>query len=153
MAFTVPTIEPAKPVGLAAGDWIEASSMNSLVLRDRFLFATRRRVIASIGQFTTNSSMLYQTVGGFYAKTLPTATDTLLFGFVATDDATVRLTITASTNAITTGGPGSIIGALTNVPIATWFTVLVEVRGNTGSPVTIRGIYIAEQVLVAADLP
>jgi hypothetical protein len=153
MAFTVPTIEPNRPVGLAAGDWIEASSMNSLVQRDRFLFATRRRVIASIGQFTTNSSMLYQTVGSFYAKTLPTATDTLLFGFVATDDASVKLIITSYIATATTGGPGSIIGALTGVPIATWFTVLVQVKGNTGTPVTVRGIYIAEQVLDAADLP
>lgn len=153
MAFTVATIEPAKPVGLAAGDWIEASSMDSLVQRDRFVFATRRRVIASIGQFTTNSSMLYQTVGAFYAKTLPTATDTLLFGFVATDSAIVRLNITASSASASTAGPGSIIGALYGVPIATWFTVMVEVQGNTGSPVTLRGIYIAEQVLVAADLP
>lgn len=153
MAFTVPTIEPAEPVGLAAGDWIEASSMNSLVQRDRFVFATRRRVIASIGQFTTDSSMLYQTVAGFYAKTLPTATDTLLFGFVASDDASVKLTITASTSTVTTGGQGSLIGALNGVPIATWFTVIVQVKGNTGSPVQLRGIYIAEQVLVAADLP
>jgi hypothetical protein len=39
------------------------------------------------------------------------------------------------------------------VPINTWFGVTVEVKSNTGAPVTISGIYIAEQVLVAADLP
>jgi hypothetical protein len=42
---------------------------------------------------------------------------------------------------------------VTGVPINTWFGVTVEVKSNTGAPVTISGIYIAEQVLVAADLP
>jgi hypothetical protein len=54
---------------------------------------------------------------------------------------------------LSVAGPGSIIGVLSGVPIATWFGVSVEVRGNTGAPVTVQGIYIAEQVLVAADLP
>ena len=48
MAFTVPDIEPNPTTGLVAGDWIQASSMKSLVLRDRFVFATRRRLIASL---------------------------------------------------------------------------------------------------------
>jgi hypothetical protein len=154
MAFTVPTTEPPQPLGLNAGEWIEASSMKSLVLRDRFLFATRRRLIASLGQFTTNSSSLYQAAYAFEAKTLPTANDTLIIGFQATNACTVRVIVGLSTFvALSVAGPGSIIGVLSGVPIGTWFRVFVEVKGNTGSPVTVRGIYIAEQVLDAADLP
>jgi hypothetical protein len=153
MSFVVPLIEPARATGLAAGDTIEAVSMEDLLLRDRFLFATRRRLIASLPKVTTTASGAYQTAYGFYAKTLPTSTGTLIFGFVTTNDASVRVTAGASTATVTTGAAYSRIGVVTGVPINTWFSVLVEVKSNTGAPLTIKGIYIAEIVLEAADLP
>jgi hypothetical protein len=153
MAFTVPSIEPSPTTGLVAGDWIEASTLTSLVLRDRFVFATRRRLIASLPKIVTTASASYQVAYGFYAKTLPTATDTILIGVTASDDVNVRVNIPLSSVAITTGGPGCIIGSLTGVPINTWFSISVEVKSNTGSPVTIYGINMQEAILEAADLP
>ena len=153
MAFTVPTIEPARATGLAAGDTIEAVSMEDLLLRDRFLFATRRRLIASLPKVVTTASASYQVAYGFKAKTLPTCNGQLLFGFVASDDASVKVTAGASTATVTTGLSASRIGVVTGVSIGSWFGVTVEVKSNTGSPVTISGIYIAERVLRAADLP
>jgi hypothetical protein len=153
MAFTVPTIEPPQPLGLLAGDWIQASSMNSLVQRDRFVFATRRRLLASLPKVVTTASASYQTAYGFQAKTLPTATDTILIGVTASDDCNVRVSTSYGNVTLTTGGPGCIIGSLTGVPIATWFGITVEVVSGTGAPVTIYGINIQEQILTAADLP
>ena len=153
MAFTVPTIEPATTVGLIAGDWIEASSMKSLVLRDRFVFATRRRLIASLPKVTTTASASYQIAFAMRVITLPSSNGTLMVGFVASDVSAVKITAGSSSAAISAGGLGSIIGVVTGVPINTWFGIVVEVVSGTGAPVTISGIYIAEQVLVAADLP
>lgn len=153
MAFTVPSIEPSPTTGLVAGDWIEAATLTSLVLRDRFVFATRRRLLASLPKVVTTASASYQVAYGFYAKTLPTATDTILIGVTASDDVNVRVSIPGSSVALTTGGPGCIIGSLTGAPINTWFSIAVEVKSNTGSPVTIYGINMQEQILTAADLP
>ena len=154
MAFTVPTSEPPKPVGLNAGDWITASSMESLVLRDRFLFATRRRLIASIGKVVTLGPVGYQAARAFHVITSPSSTGVLAIGVTASDDCNVRVSILAVTSVtITTGGPGCIIDRLTGVPINTWTTIAVEVQSNTGSPVTIYGINIQETILDAADLP
>jgi len=153
MAFTVPTIEPTAATGLTAGDWIQASSTEELLLRDRFVFATRRRLIASLPKVTTTSSASYQVAYGFKAITLPSSNGTLMVGFVASDSSSVRVLIGALNVTISQTGQGSIIGVVTGVPINTWFGVTVEVKSNTGAPVTISGIYIAEQVLVAADLP
>ena len=153
MAFTVPDIEPNAATGLAAGDWVEAPSMEDLLLRDRFLFATRRRLIASLPKVVTTASASYQVAYAFYAKTLPTATDTLLIGVTASDDVSVKVSIPLHSVTLSTGGAGCIIGSLTPVPINTWFAVTVEVKSNTGSPVTIYGINIQEQILTAADLP
>jgi hypothetical protein len=153
MAFTVPTTEPATTVGLIAGDWIEASSMNSLVQRDRFVFATRRRLIASLPKVTTTAAATYQVAYGFKAKLLPTSTGTLMVGFVTTGDASVRVTAGASTATVTGGASNSRIGVVTGVSVGSWFGVTVEVKSNTGAPLTIKGIYIAEIVLTDADLP
>jgi len=153
MAFTVPTLEPARATGLAAGDTIEAPSMEDLLLRDRFLFATRRRLIASLHSVTTTASASYQVAYGFKAKLLPTSTGTLIFGFVTTNDASVRVTADALTATVTTGASNSRIGVVTGVSVGSWFEVTVEVKSNTGAALTIKGIYIAEIVLTDVDLP
>jgi len=153
MAFIVPTKEPAPATGLAAGDTIQALSMEDLLLRDRFLFATRRRLIASLPAVTTTTSASYQVAYNFKAKLLPTSNGTLIFGFVTTNNASVKVTAGASTATVTGGASNSRIGVVTGVPVGSWFGVTVEVKSNTGAPLTIKGIYIAEIVLTDADLP
>ena len=153
MGFIVPTKEPAPATGLAAGDTIQALSMEDLLLRDRFLFATRRRLIASLPAVTTTTSASYQVAYGFKAKLLPTSTGTLIFGFVVNGNASVKVTAGASTATVTSGAANSRIGVVTGVSVGSWFGVTVEVKSNSASALTIKGIYIAEIVLTDADLP
>lgn len=154
MAFTVPTAEPPVTTGLIAGDWIAASSMESLVLRDRFLFATRRRLIASIGKVVTTAAGSFQATRVLRVITSATSNGELAIGVTASDDCSVRVSILFVTSvALTTTGPGCVIGRLGGVPINTWTNLVVEVKSNTGSPVTIYGINIQETVLTDADLP
>ena len=153
MAFTVPVIEPALATGLAAGDTIEAASMEDVVKRDRFLFATRRRLLASLPKVVTLGPIGYQVAYGFQAKMLPTSNGTMLIGVTASDDCNVRVTTSYGAVTITTGGPGCYIDQITGIPPSTWFGITVEVQSNIGSPVTIYGINMQEAVLVAADLP
>lgn len=153
MAFTVPDSEPVALGGLVAGDWITASSMENLVLRDRFLFATRRRLIASIGKVVT-SAAAFEPARVLHVITTASSTGVLAIGVTASDDCSVRVSILFVTSVtLTTGGPGCIIDRLTGVPINTWTTLVVEVQSNTGSPVTIYGINIQDTILDAADLP
>ena len=153
MGFVVPAIEPGRPRGMAAGDYIESSSMLSMVKRDRFLFATRRRLIASLPEYTTTAAATYQVIYGFKASTLATSNGNILVGFTASDDVTVRFTTPYGTYGLSNGGPGCIIGQLTGIPPATWFSVTIEVQSNTGSPERIHGIYMAEAILDATQLP
>jgi hypothetical protein len=152
MAFTVPTIQPVAATGLAVGDWIEAPSMEDLLLRDRFLFATRRRLMASLPKVVT-SAAAYEVAYGFQAKMLPTANGTMLIGVTASDDCTVRVSTAYGTVTLSTGGLGCIIGQITGISVSTWFGIAVQVKSNTGSPVTIYGINMQEAILDAADLP
>ena len=153
MAFTVPDKEPALARGLAAGDTIESVSMEDLLLRDRFLFATRRRLIASLPKVVTTAAASYQVAYGFQAKMLPTANGEMLIGVTASDDCNVKVTTSYGSVTLSTGGPGCIIDQIIGIPPSTWFGVTVEVKSNTGSPVTIYGINMQETILVAAQLP
>ena len=153
MAFTVPAEEPVATTGLRAGDWIESSTLTSLVLRDRFLFATRRRLLASLPKIVTTASASYQTVYRFQVKMLPTANGIMLVAVTASDDCNVRVAVPAGALVVSTLGPGCIIGSLTGLAPATWIEVTVQVQSNTGSPVTIYGINMQEGILDAADLP
>lgn len=153
MAFTVPVGTPAPPTNLNAGDYIQANDMIQVVRRDRFVFGVRRRLIASLGKVMTTSSASYQVAYGLQAQLLPTSNGTILIGVTADEDCTVRVTTSYGSAAVSTGGPGCYIGSITSIPTSTWFGITVEVVSNIGSPVTIYGIYIAEAVLTAADLP
>ena len=153
MAFTVPNEEPVAATGLAAGDWVEASSMEDLLLRDRFLFATRRRLIASLPKVVTTASASFQEAYGFQAKMLATANGVMAIGVTASDDCDVKVTTSYGSVTLTTGGLGCFIDRITGIPVSTWFGITVEVKSNTGSPVTIYGINMQETILVAADLP
>ncbi len=127
--------------------------MEDLLLRDRFLFATRRRLIASLPKIVTTAAASYQIAYGFHVKMLPTANGVMQIGVTASDDCNVRVTTLYGNVTLTTGGPGCIIGRIASIPPSTWFGIVVEVQSNTGAPVTIYGINMQETILVAADLP
>lgn len=154
MAFTVPIQEPARPAGLLAGDWIAAPGLESVLLRDRFLFATRRRLIASLPQVQTSVAAYTVPYYRFWFKTLPTSTQTVLCGAVADDDCNVRIDfIGVGSVGLTTGGPGCYVDVITGVPQDTWTECTVKVESNTGGAVNIWGIYLVEQSLTDTDLP
>ena len=153
MGFNVPLKEPVLARGLAAGDTIESVSMEDLLLRDRFLFATRRRLLASLPKVVTTASASLQVAYGFQAKMLPTANGVMAIGVTASDDCDVKVTTSYGAVTLTTGGLGCYIDQITGIPVSTWFGITVEVKSNTGSPVTIYGINMQEAILDAADLP
>jgi hypothetical protein len=110
-------------------------------------------LIASLPADTTTTSASYQVAYGFKAKLLPTSNGTLIFGFVVNGDASVMVVAGSSTATVTTGASNSRIGVVTGVPIGSWFGVSVQVKSNSASVLTIKGIYIAELVLDEVDLP
>lgn len=154
MAFTVSDVEPSLATGLAAGDLIAASSMNAVLQRDRYLFATRRRLIASLPPVVASSGS-FVVAYGFVAKLLPTSNGTILIGVVASDNCRVKVTTSygAVTLTLSAGGPGCYIDEITGIPTSTWFGITVEVQQSGVSPATIYGINIQDAVLTAADLP
>ena len=76
MGFTVPATLPALSPYLVPPNAIRGDALDTLLKRDRFLFATRRRLIFSGGNFTTTATT-YVTPFFFAARTSSAVTGRL----------------------------------------------------------------------------
>ena len=153
MAFVIPDSEPAIATGLAAGDLIAALSMYNILQRDRYLFATRRRLLVSVPKYVTLGSTSYQIAADTQVKLLATSNGSAMVGVVATDDCDVQVVTPYGSVTVTTGGPGDAVAELSGLPTGAWFRLTTKVRSNTGSPVTIHGVYIVDKILDESQLP
>ena len=154
MGFVVPATLPALSPYLQPPNTIRADALDSLLQRDRFLFATRRRLIFTGGNVTTTSAT-YVTPYLFAATTSAAFTGNLwvVIAGIDVDVQVTEFTVGGTTNLTVTGGAFAtdaqqMTGLTASTSLA--FTVSVQTNSTTG---TLFGIYIIEEILSAADLP
>lgn len=154
MGFVVPATLPALSPYLQPPNTIRADALDSLLQRDRFLFATRRRLIFTGGNVTTTSPT-YVMPYLFAATTSANITGNLWI-VIAGIDVDVQVTeffVGGSTNLSVTGGVFSADAQLlTGMTPSTQLAFSVEVQTNSTTG-TLFGIYIIEEILSAANLP
>ena len=154
MAFTVPATLPALSPYLVPPNTVRADAVDSVLQRDRFLFATRRRLIFTAGSFTTTSPT-YQTPFYFTARTSAVVTGNL-WVIIAGVDVDVRVdefNVGGSIGLVVSGGAfATDAKLLTGMTAATALSFSVQVQTNSTTG-TMHGIYIIEEILAAGDLP
>lgn len=154
MGFVVPTTLPALSPYLVPPNAIRGDALDTLLKRDRFLFATRRRLIFSGGNFTTTATT-YVTPFFFAARTSAAVTGNL-WVVIAGVDVDVRLdeyTVGGSVTLSVTGGAfATDAQLLTGMTAATTLAFSLSVQTNTTTG-TLYGVYIIEEILAAGDLP
>ena len=153
MAFTVPATTPPLSPYLNPPNAIRADAVDSLLQRDRYLFATRRRLIFTGGKFSTGSST-FVTPFFFSARTSAVVTGNLWVVVagneveVKVDEFNVGATLTLTLSA---GGFETQAQLLTGITAATTLAMSISVREiGIGD---VYGIYIIEEILAAGDLP
>jgi hypothetical protein len=153
MAFTVPAITPALSPYLNPPNAIRADAVDSLLQRDRYLFATRRRLIFTGGKFDATLST-FVTPFFFSARTSAVVTGNL-WVVIAGDEVEVKVdefnlgaTLTLGVSA---GGFETNAQLLTGITAATPLAIGLSVRslGNGN----LYSVYIIEEILAAGDLP
>lgn len=154
MGFTVPATLPALSPYLQPPNAVRADAVDSVLQRDRFLFATRRRLIFTAGNFTTTSTS-YVTPYFFAARTSAAITGNLWVVIAGVDvDVRVDEYAVGGSVALSVSGGGFATDAqlLTGMAPATTlnFSVSVQTNSTTGS---LHGIYIIEEILAAGNLP
>lgn len=153
MAFTVAATLPALSPYLVPPNAIRADAVDSLLQRDRFLFATRRRLIFSGGAFDATIST-FVTPFFFAARTSPVVTGSL-WVVIAGNEVEVRLDEYTTGGSVTLGvsGGGFETNAqlLTGVTPSTTLAMSLSVRSLGAG--TLHGVYIIEEILASGDLP
>jgi len=152
-SFIVPTTDPGSPQYLSFPNSIRASAMEGLLLRDRFIVATSRRCLASVGRETFGSAV-FSNRYRITTRTSPTFSgniDIAVFGGVNYE---VEI-IAGVTFTLGTSGPQSVISGNTGWgPGAADQVITIRVRNTTGVGTKyISGIYITETALLEAELP
>lgn len=153
MGFTVPATTPAKSPYLVPPNAIRGDAVNSLLLRDRYLFATRRRLIFTGGAFDATLST-FVTPFFFAARTSAVVTGNLWVVIagneveVKVDEFNFGATLTLGVSA---GGFETNAQLLSGMPAASTLAISLSVRA-TGAG-NLFGVYIFEEILAAGDLP
>jgi hypothetical protein len=154
MGFVVPATLPALSPYLQPPNSVRGDAVDSVLQRDRFLFATRRRLIFTGGNFTTTSTT-YVTPYFFAAQTSAAVTGNLWL-IIAGVDVDVKLdefTVGGSVSASVSGGSfATDAQLLPGMTASTLLTCSLSVQTNAATG-TLHGVYIVEEILAAGDLP
>jgi hypothetical protein len=153
MAFTVPNTTPPLSPYLNPPNAIRGDAVDSLLQRDRFLFATRRRLIFTGGKFDATSGS-FVTPFFFSARTSAVVTGNL-WVVIAGDEVEVQVVEFnfggSLTLGVSAGGFETNAQLLTGMPAASTLAMSISARslGNGN----LFGVYIIEEILAAGDLP
>ncbi len=153
MGFTVPATTPPLSPYLVPPNTVRGDAVDSVLQRDRFLFATRRRLIFTGGAFNATLPT-FVTPFFFSARTSAVVTGNL-WVVIAGDEVEVKVdefNVGASlTLGVYGGGFETNAQLLTGMTAATTLAFSLSVRevghGN------LYGVYIIEEILAAGDLP
>jgi len=154
MGFVVPGTLPALSPYLVPPNAVRADALDTVLKRDRFLFATRRRLIFSGGNFTTTATT-FVTPYFFAARTSAVVTGNLWVVIAGVDvDVNVDEFNVGGTVSLSVSGGGFATDAqlLTGMTASTTLACSVSVQTNATTG-TLHGIYIIEEILAAGDLP
>ena len=153
MGFTVPATTPPLSPYLNPPNAIRADAVDSLLQRDRYLFATRRRLIFTGGKFDATSGS-FVTPFFFSARTSAVVTGNL-WVVIAGNEVEVKVdefNFGASVSiTLSAGGFESGSALLTGIPAASTLAMSISVRA-TGAG-NLYSVYIIEEILAAGDLP
>jgi hypothetical protein len=153
MAFTVPTTTPPLSPYLVPPNAIRGDAVNSLLQRDRFLFATRRRLIFTGGKFDATSGS-FVTPFFFSARTSAVVTGNL-WVVVAGNEVEVEVSEVTSGSLITltlsAGGFETLAMFLPSITAASTLLFSMSVRSLGAG--NLYSVYIIEEILAAGDLP
>lgn len=152
-SFVVPTSDPGSPAHSTFPDVIRGPTMDTFLRRDRFVYATSRRLIATFSNYSTTAgtaTIVYQ--GSAKLSALATG-KFWITGYAEKGTVTVGLGGTWShTYGVTAAGHTQLV--TTALTPGTWATFTITVTKTAGQPyVNLYGLSIYEDRIPEASLP
>lgn len=152
MGFVVPSVMPPAPRDISAPAKIRASTMSSLLLRDRYVFATSRRSLLQLWPMPGITSAAFVAIAVARVRLLATSNGTVRIT-VAGSNIEVRVSMTlAGVTSVVACPSGSVIGTLTGCTPGALDSCVIEVRRTTTTG-DLDGLWLDDENLKASELP
>lgn len=154
MGFAIPDLQPEPPANYLPPNIILAETMASVVVNDRFTFATRRRLLASTTYFETLTTVTR--CWQFQAKTLPTSSGNIVIAAVGKSVEIEVSAVNAGVSTTLTFGLAfsGQVGYLAGIAADAFEEFRIKVTpNNLPTTAIVYGVSIFEQRLDEAELP
>lgn len=147
MGFTIPSSYPVPIAYTGAPDVIRATTLDTILQRDRFIFAYRRRMLASLSPFFTSNTTTVDLAATMWVHNSQITSNTVViccYGY----DADVTVYVNAVPTTLTLGAaPSAVVTPMTPAwTDDTWVEIKVEVQA-TAATGGYSGLYIFEDFL------
>jgi len=147
MGFTIPVAYPTPIANTGAPDVIRALTLDTILQRDRFIFAYKRRMLASLSPFFTSNTTTVDLAASLWihnSQITSNSVTVVCYGL----DADVTVYVNAVSTSQTLGAaPANFVATI--VPAwtdDTWVEIKVEVQANAANG-GYYGLYIFEDPL------
>jgi hypothetical protein len=149
MGFTIPAAYPTPIANTGAPDVIRALTLDTILQRDRFIFAYKRRMLASLSPFFTSNTTTVDVAAYLWVhNSLITSNNVIVVCYGLNADVTVYVNGVSTTQTLI-AAPASFA---TNIVPAwtddTWVEIKVEVQANAANG-GYYGLYIYEDALTS----
>jgi len=147
MGFTIPAAYPTPIANTGAPDVIRALTLDTILQRDRFIFAYKRRMLASLSPFFTSNTTTVDLAASLWVHNSQITSNNVIFVCYGLNaDVTVyvnAVSITQTLGAAPSNFTANIVPAWSD---DTWVEVKVEVQANAANG-GYYGLYIYEDAL------
>lgn len=147
MGFTIPGAYPVPIAYTGAPDVIRATTMDTILQRDRFIFAYKRRMLASLSPFFTSNTTTVDLAATMWVHNSQiTANEVTVVCYGLNADVTVYVNGVSATNTLG-AAPAAFVATI--VPAwtdDTWVEIKVEVQASAANG-GYYGLYIFESPL------
>lgn len=152
-SFIIPTNDPGSPRYQTFPEVIRGETMDGFLRRDRFVYATSRRLLFSVPNYSTTDAGAVIVYQGFAPLSAITTKKFWIVGYAEKGTVTVSLGGTwAATYGVTAEAKSALVTTTLFPNIYAAFTVTVA--KTAGQPyVNLYGLSVYEQRLQTADLP
>jgi len=153
MGFTIPAAYPTPIANTGAPDVIRALTVDTILQRDRFIFAYKRRMLTSLSPFFTSNTTTVDLAAALWvhnSQITSNSVTVVCYGLNA--DVTVYVNAVSTSQTLGAAPANFVVTLSPGWTNDTWVEIKVEVQANAANG-GYYGLYIYEDHLQEADLP
>jgi hypothetical protein len=147
MGFTIPAAYPTPIANTGAPDVIRALTLDTILQRDRFIFAYKRRMLASLSPFFTSNTTTVDVAASLWVhNSIITSNSVTVVCYGLNADVTVYVNAVSTSQTLGAAPANFVATIVPGWTDNTWVEIKVEVQANAANG-GYYGLYIFEDPL------